>query len=196
MKQLLFHFPILCLFLYACQTEPQSQEKQVTPTPDNDCLFDIEQIGKGADKGSSVEFIGLFENIENTGEHSYGYAISLWMIDQQILGFLSIYSGSMEPDRQGPVIRGQIHQDSLSFVAWTKMNKGTGGWEGSEVQLFSFTGKKGTKKLSGQLSFFHCDKKEAEKMENLELPLSDLWDFKSFPNLSAWKDEYAYRLAY
>jgi hypothetical protein len=175
------------------------QEHQTTTSPKNDdCNFSAKEIGENSNNKSRIELIGLFENIRYTGEHSYGYALSLWKLDEEILGFFKLYEGGIEPDRSGPIINGKITNDSLHFTVWTKRSKGFSDWQQSDVHIFSFSGTLTKDQLIGNFSRFNCtDETMDEKYdEQVELHSSDMWELKSFKNIKDWKESNSYQLDY
>jgi len=175
------------------------QERQTTINTKNDgCGFSVEEIGNNSNDESRVELIGVFENIRNTGDHSYGYALSLWKVDEEILGFFNLYEGSLEPDRTGPIVSGELTNDSLHFTIWTKRNRGFEDWQQSDVHIFSFSGKLTKDKLIGHFSMFNCANKTLEENydEQVELLFSDIWELTSFETIKDWKESNSYKLDY
>ena len=175
------------------------QENQTTTNPQNDdCNFSIDGIGKNSSDSSHVELIGLFENILSTGEHNYGYALSLWKVDEKILGFFNHYEGDIEPNRSGIIIKGNLNNDSLNITVWTKGSKGFSNWQQSDILIFSFLGKLSKGKLIGYFSVFNCTNEtmQDEYNEQVELNASDMWVLKSFKNTEDWKESNSYKLDY
>jgi hypothetical protein len=209
MKQVLTLFScILFLTIYSRNSDGIAkevdgdiiQEHQTTRTsPKNDdCNFSAKEIGRNSNNKSRVELIGLFENTRHTSDHSYGYALSLWKLDEEILGFFNLYEGDIEPVRRGPIISGMVTNDSLHFTVWTKLNKGFSDWEQSDVHLFSFSGKLTKDQLIGNFSMYNCTDETMEEKydEQVELHPSDMWELESFENIKDWKESNSYQLDY
>ena len=197
---------IALLSIYSCSTKVENnndkgdtkQDQQATINSKNDVYeFSVEQIGENSKDKSRVELIGIFENVRKTEDHSYGYTLSLWKIEKEIVGFFNLYEGSLEPDRNGPIVSGQLIDDSLHLTIWTKQSRGFSGWQQSEVHIFSFSGKLKNDKLIGHFFKLNCsDPLEKVHHEQVELNPSDLWELKSFENIQKWKENYRYELDY
>ncbi len=196
---------ILFLTLYSCGSGEKHKEvdndiqaeKQTAIKPGNDgCDFSTMQIGENSNTQSPVELIGLFENLNNTGEHTYGYTISLWKLDAEILGFFNRYEGSLEPNRSGPIIKGKLNNGNLHFKVWTKQGKSYKDWQQSDVHIYSFTGQKKNTKITGHFSMHDCSNKASfnDFDEQVELLHSDMWELKSYKNLKDWKQNHDYKL--
>ncbi len=167
-----------------------TQQQEETKTLNNDCDFPLEDIGKDCNIKSRVESIGVFENISRTEEHSYGYVISLWKSDRQILGFFNLYEGSPEPDRSGPVIKGNIDDDGLHFTVWTKQSKAFKNWQQSGVYLYSFEGKLLKDKIEGGISFYDCSNGKLNENYDEKVVLIPTDMFKA-ENFEDWNEYYA-----
>lgn len=167
-------------------------------TKNIDCDYSEKEIGKSSSSISSVELIGLFENLKNTGEHTYGYALMIWKLENEILGFFNIYEGSLEPNRSGPIILGKLENDSLNFKVWTKQNKTFENWQQSDVNIYSFKGVQSESKIIGDFSMFNCSNGEIHQnyAEKVELISSKIWELKNFKNIKEWKEEYSHELNY
>lgn len=198
---------IVLILLYSCKTGKMHQEfddisvqnsKTVLKIKNIDCNYSVKEIGKKNGSNSKVELIGLFENLNNNGEHTYGYTLMIWKLENDILGFLNIYEGSIEPNRSGPIILSKIKNDSLDFKVWTKESKNIKDWQQSDVNVFSFRGTKSGNKIIGSFSRFDCSKGEMNQNydEKVELTSSDIWELRGFKNIKEWKEEFSYKLDY
>tara|TARA_R110002072_G_scaffold303044_2_gene492101 strand:- start:9427 stop:10056 length:630 start_codon:yes stop_codon:yes gene_type:complete len=196
------------ILLYSCKTGKVHQEfdskdvqngKTVINAKNIDCNYSKKSIGENSSSNSKVELIGLFENLNsNNGEHIYGYTLMIWKLENEIVGFLNIYEGSIEPSRSGPIILGKLTNDSFDFKVWTKENKSMKGWQQSDVNIFSFRGIKSRDKIIGSFSNFNCSKGEMHQNydEKIELISSDVWELKGFKNIKEWKEEFSDKLDY
>ncbi|WP_027420568.1 hypothetical protein [Crocinitomix catalasitica] len=195
------------LFFYACAEEinPPTivETKEIIPEPapilvpeNDDCDFAVENIGMNGDDDSPVELIGLFENLKQTEEHTYGYALMMWEVENEMIGFLNVYEGDLEPNRSGPIMLGSSINDSLYFKVWTKQNKSYKYWEQSVVHIFTFEGLLTANKISGTITNLSCAEDDAVSIEKFELSSSNIWDLESFNNIAEWKSFYDYQLTY
>ena len=193
---------ILLISLYSCKEEKKETAITLDNEPkisnkNNDCNYSEKSIGENS-SNSEVELIGLFENLKNNGEHTYGYTLMVWKLEDEILGFFNSYDGGLEPNRSGPIVLGDLKNDSLHLKVWTKQNKSIEGWQKSDVHIYSFKGIKLKDKIVGDFTMFNCTKGEnnPKKDEKIELISSDLWELKNFKNIEYWKEEYSYKLNY
>jgi len=198
---------ITLILLYSCRTGKKHQEFEDKSVQNNeavikakniDCNYSEKGIGKNSSSNSKVKLIGLFENLNNNGEHTYGYTLMIWKLENELFGFLNIYEGSIEPNRSGPIILSKIKNDSLDFKVWTKESKNIKDWQQSDVNVFSFRGTKSGNKIIGSFSMFDCSKGEMHRNydEKVELTSSDIWELKSFKNIKEWKEEFSAKLDY
>jgi len=159
------------------------------------CRSFMEDFDESTDHPMMMTALGVYENIRNTGDHTYGYRMDLWRIENEIIGFFYLYESSLEPDQMGP-LSGTLIDGDLQLTAWTKEGKGFENWEKSAVQLFVFDGKKIANQLIGKLSLFHCE--NAPKLEmydpNILLPSSEMWEVENFKNTTTWKEAYSEEL--
>jgi hypothetical protein len=64
-----------------------------------------------------IKRIGSFDNVKsNTGEHCYGYSVSLWETDDSVVGLLNHHAG-LCGDPQCSIITGEIDNSNLTFTA-------------------------------------------------------------------------------
>ena len=170
--------------------ETLNQEKPVTRKLENStCKATFDTMGNSH---APVELIGLYENIVNTNDHTYGYSLKLWKLEEKILGFFNVYESSLEPDRSGVITSGSLNaNDSLYIKAWTKESKGFKDWQQSDVHVFSFSGKLNANKLTGTLSMLNCSNNTIEYVQQLELSYSEMWPLESYANIEDWKENYS-----
>ncbi|WP_299798569.1 hypothetical protein [uncultured Maribacter sp.] len=192
---------MLLLILNSCRenidkkevNETLIQENPITRKLENSaCKVTFDTMGN---TNAPVELIGLYENIVNTNDHTYGYSLKLWKLEEQILGFFNVYESSLEPDRSGVITSGSLAtNDSLYIEAWTKESKGFKDWQQSDVHIFSFSGKLNANKLIGKLSMLNCSNNTIEYVQQLELNYSEMWPLESYANIEDWKENYANNL--
>lgn len=192
---------MLLLILNSCRenidkkevNETLIQENPITRKLENSaCKATFDTMGN---TNAPVELIGLYENIVNTNDHTYGYSLMLWKLEEQILGFFNVYESSLEPDRSGVITSGSLAtNDSLYIEAWTKESKGFKDWQQSDVHIFSFSGKLNANKLIGKLSMLNCSNNTIEYVQQLELNYSEMWPLESYANIEDWKENYANNL--
>ncbi|WP_299318803.1 hypothetical protein [uncultured Maribacter sp.] len=198
---LLLQALMLLLILNSCRenidkkevNETLIQENPITRKLENSaCKTTFDTMGN---TNAPVELIGLYENIVNTNDHTYGYSLKLWKLEEQILGFFNVYESSLEPDRSGVITSGSLAtNDSLYIEAWTKESKGFKDWQQSDVHIFSFSGKLNANKLIGKLSMLNCSNNTIEYVQQLELNYSEMWPLESYSNIEDWKENYANNL--
>lgn len=200
-------FILILLFFYSCNENKESQKiidsivintENKIITENNDCNYSVEKIGKNSSDTSKVKLIGLYENLKNDGESSYGYTLMLWELDNELLGFLNFYEGSPEPTRGGPIVKGTIKNNRLNLKVWTKDNKSYKDWDKSDAIIYTMEIEKSENKLTGSLSTFNCTSNEYVSLNNekIELILSDIWELNDYKNIKEWKEEFSSKLDY
>lgn len=198
---------LILLFLYSCNQNKESQKtidsvviktENKIITENNDCNYSEKKIGKNSSDTSKVKLIGLYENLKNKGESTYGYSLMLWKLDSEILGFLNFYEGSPEPTRGGPIVRGTIKNNRLNLKVWTKDNKSYEDWDKSDAVIYTLKIEKSENKLTGSLSTFNCTSNESISLsdEKIDLISSDIWELNDYNNIKEWKEEFSSKLDY
>jgi len=207
MKQNRLLILILLFSLYSCNETKQKQRPELSSLVDtlttiipenNDCKYSVKTIGKNSSDTSEVKLIGLYENLTNSGESTYGYSLMIWQFGNEVIGFLNFYEGGPEPTRNGPIVQGTLINNSLKLKVWTQQNKSYEDWNKSDVIIYHFKMEKSKNKLVGFLSTFNCTDKETMllKDEKVELISSEIWELNDFKNINEWKNEYSYSLDY
>jgi len=198
---------IILTSLYSCnefKTNQQADDsilikKQDKNVIENDyCNYSVENIGKNSKTNSQITAIGIYENLENNGESSYGYSLMIWELNSELIGFLSFYEGGPEPIRDGSIIHGNIDNNNLNIQIWTKQNKSFKNWEKSDAIIYNFKLEKVENKLTGSISAFNCTSNENIILsdDKIELVYSDMWELKKFNNIEEWKEEFSLKLNY
>ncbi|SNZ01355.1 hypothetical protein [Flagellimonas pacifica] len=172
------------------------KEQKTTKSENTTCKFSLETLGSNSSNKSRVELIGLYENLNNTGDSTYGYTLSLWELNGQILGFFNLYEGGAEPTRSGAIVNGKRSNDILNIEIWTKGSKAYKDWQQSDTYVFSFSGKLSNNELIGNLSMFNCSSNtlDADYDKEIKLSYSNMWELESFENIKSWKENYSYQL--
>tara|TARA_R110002096_G_scaffold21500_3_gene69889 strand:- start:217 stop:837 length:621 start_codon:yes stop_codon:yes gene_type:complete len=198
---------IILFFLYSCVENKVSQKTDESLvnntetkiiTEDNDCNYSKMKIGENSSNTSQVKLIGLYENLENNVESTYGYSLMLWELDSEILGFLNFYEGGPEPTRGGPIVQGTMKNNIFNLKVWTKVNKSYEDWDKSDAIIYTLKIEKSENKLTGSLSSFNCTSKENGSLgdEKIELVSSDIWELNEYNNINEWKEEFSSKLDY
>ena len=189
-----FTFSILLSIVVLCSCGTNKRNEILSEA--DLCDLELSNIGEGLDSKSPVKLIGLFENLRSTPDHCYGNALTLWKIDNQVMGFFNLYEGNIEPSRTGPIVFGTLINDTLNFSASTKQSRGFSDWKTSDKIIYSFKGVINKDTLSGRLSVFNCTTSQpvGESDKNIKLHSSDLWDFDSYKNLNEWREHFSSKL--
>ena len=90
----------------------------------------------------------------------------LWELEGEIIGFFNIYDGLLEPSREGPIVQGNIKNDSLQLKVWTKQSKSFEDWDKSDVIVYFFDIKKSEDKLTGSYTTNNCSD-ETDTLNNI-----------------------------
>lgn len=195
----------LCLLFYSCGSEEKrkvafsggiiQKTQAVIEFQNGDCDFLALEIIKNYNDTYPIKLIGIFENLRITGEHTYGYMIRLWKLNEDVFGFFDVHEGSLDPDRSGLIVNGKIDKDSLHFKVSTKQGKAFKDWEKSDVHVYTFTGQKTDNKITGHFSIYDCSSETLNKNdgEQVELPYSNMWKIEHSDNISDWITNYSYR---
>lgn len=193
---------LLILFIFHSCYENKASQKTNNSTviniENNHCNYSEKKIGENGSDTSQVKLIGLYENLKNNGESTYGYTLMLWQLDSELLGFLNFYEGSPEPTRSGPIVQGTIKNNTLNLKVWTKDNKSYKDWGKSDAIIYTLTIEKLENILTGSLSTFNCTSIESVSLSNqkIELVSSDIWELNDFNNIKEWKAEFSSLIEY
>ena len=145
---------------------------------------------------SKVYAIGSYSNVTATEDHSYGYNVKLWQIENTLIGVFGVHDGIIETKRRGPMIKGEKNEDNLSFLAWTKLTKGFADWEKSKVILYEFTGKQVDDKIIGELIIIEQNDTSRIEIERepVELPIDEMYGVENHKNITDWMAYYDYAI--